>query len=79
MLNHFFIHILEKIAKFYHVNDVKRFQNDRPVYKGQVDKDKDNEFSRLWIERTILDISDPLPNILRWFEIVDRYVERCQL
>lgn len=62
----------EKVAKFYHVNDVKRFQHDRPVYKGQADKDKDNEFSRLWIERTILDISEPLPNILRWFEIVDR-------
>ncbi|XP_055305427.1 dedicator of cytokinesis protein 3 isoform X2 [Sitodiplosis mosellana] len=62
----------EKVAKFYHVNDVKRFQHDRPVYKGQADKDKDNEFSRLWIERTLLDISEPLPNILRWFEIVDR-------
>lgn len=65
----------EKIAKFYHVNDVKRFQNDRPIYKGQADKDKDNEVSRLWIERTILDISDPLPNILRWFEITDRYLQ----
>lgn len=61
----------EKVAKFYHVNDVKRFQHDRPVYKGQVDKD--NEFSSLWIERTILDTSESLPNILRWFEIVDRY------
>ncbi|XP_031632350.1 dedicator of cytokinesis protein 3 isoform X2 [Contarinia nasturtii] len=62
----------EKVKKFYQVNDVKRFQHDRPLYKGQSDKDKDNEFSRLWIERTILDISEPLPNILRWFEIVNR-------
>lgn len=61
----------EKIARFYHVNDVKRFQHDRPVHKGHVDKE--NEFRSLWIERTIIDISDPLPNILRWFEIVDRY------
>lgn len=60
----------EKVKKFYHVNDVKRFQHDRPIYKGQVEKD--NEFSRLWIERTVLVISEPLPNILRWFEIVDR-------
>lgn len=60
------------MAKFYQTNDVCRFQHDRPVYKGQSDKDKDNEFSRLWIERTILDISEPLPNILRWFEIVNR-------
>lgn len=64
----------EKVAKFYHVNDVQRFQHDRPVYKGQIDKEKDNEFSRLWIERTILDTSESLPNILRWFEIVDRCV-----
>lgn len=69
----------EKVAKFYHVNDVKRFQHDRPVYKGQADKDKDNEFSRLWIERTILDISEPLPNILRWFEIVDRYAQHVYI
>lgn len=60
----------EKIARFYHVNDVTRFQHDRPVYKGQVDKE--NEFKNLWIERTIIDISEPLPSILRWFEVVDR-------
>lgn len=60
----------EKVARFYHVNDVKRFYHDRPVHKGQVDKE--NEFKSLWIERTIIEISDPLPNILRWFEIVDR-------
>lgn len=34
----------EKIARFYHVNDVKRFLHDRPIYKGQVDKE--NEFKK---------------------------------
>ena len=34
--------IPEKIASFYQVNDVRRFQLDRPVHKGPVDKD--NEF-----------------------------------
>lgn len=66
------VHVPEKIAQFYQVNDVTRFQHDRPVYKGQVDKD--NEFKSLWIERTTLDIAQPLPGILRWFEIVDRLV-----
>lgn len=61
----------EKIARFYEVNDVKRFQHDRPIYKGQIDKD--NEFKSLWIERTTLDIASPLPGILRWFEIINRY------
>lgn len=32
----------EKIASYYEVNDVKRFQLDRPIHKGPVDKD--NEF-----------------------------------
>lgn len=61
----------EKIARFYHVNDVTRFQHDRPIYKGQIDKD--NEFKSLWIERTTLDIASSLPGILRWFEIINRY------
>lgn len=63
----------EKIARFYHVNDVTRFQHDRPVYKGQIDKD--NEFKSLWIERTILDTGAPLPGILRWFEVINRSVQ----
>lgn len=71
------VHVPEKIAQFYHVNDVTRFQHDRPVYKGQVDKD--NEFKSLWIERTTLDIAQPLPGILRWFEIVDRFVNISEL
>lgn len=32
----------EKIARFYQVNDVNRFQLDRPVHKSPVDKE--NEF-----------------------------------
>jgi len=62
--------IPEKIASFYQVNDVRRFQLDRPVHKGPVDKD--NEFKSLWIERTVLVISSSLPGILRWFEVVEK-------
>ncbi|KAL1512882.1 hypothetical protein ABEB36_002392 [Hypothenemus hampei] len=65
--------IPEKISRFYHYNDVKRFQCDRPVHKGIVDKE--NEIKTLWIERTVLDIAAPLPGILRWFEVVDRQSE----
>ncbi|KAK6638497.1 hypothetical protein RUM43_006764 [Polyplax serrata] len=63
----------EKIASYYEVNDVKRFQLDRPIHKGPVDKD--NEFKSLWIERTFLVIAHPLPGILRWFEVVRKSVE----
>ncbi|XP_066992689.2 dedicator of cytokinesis protein 3 [Anabrus simplex] len=65
--------IPEKIASFYQVNDVRRFQLDRPVHKGPVDKD--NEFKSLWIERTTLVTSSSLPGILRWFEVIERSVE----
>uniref|UniRef100_A0A182NGG6 DOCKER domain-containing protein n=1 Tax=Anopheles dirus TaxID=7168 RepID=A0A182NGG6_9DIPT len=57
----------EKISKYYEVNDVTRFQYDRPVHKGTVDKD--NEFKSLWIVRTIYETAQPLPGILRWFEV----------
>jgi hypothetical protein len=31
----------EKISRFYHYNDVKRFQCDRPVHKGIIDKENE--------------------------------------
>nr|CAD7417416.1 unnamed protein product [Timema poppensis] len=65
--------IPEKISSFYQVNDVRRFQLDRPVHKGTVDKD--NEFKSLWVERTLLVTSSSLPGILRWFEVVEKSVE----
>lgn len=36
------IEIPDKIARFYHVNEVRRFKFDRVVHKGLIDKD--NEF-----------------------------------
>ncbi|XP_030371328.1 dedicator of cytokinesis protein 3 [Scaptodrosophila lebanonensis] len=62
----------EKIARFYEVNDITRFIYDRPIYKEPIDKD--NEFKSLWIERTTLDITCPLPGILRWFEVKQKSV-----
>ncbi|KAL1116518.1 hypothetical protein AAG570_004990 [Ranatra chinensis] len=63
----------ERIARFYQVNDVSKFQLDRPVHKPPVDKE--NEFKSLWLERTVLVTSSPLPGILRWFEVVDVQTE----
>lgn len=63
----------EKISSYYDYNDVRKFQLDRPVHKGPVDKD--NEFKSLWIERTFLVISHPLPSILRWFEVIETSIE----
>ncbi|XP_049823045.1 dedicator of cytokinesis protein 3 isoform X2 [Aethina tumida] len=65
--------IPDKISRFYHYNDVKKFYCDRPVHKGIVDKE--NEIKTLWIERTVMEIANPLPGILRWFEVISRQVE----
>ncbi|KAG8233145.1 hypothetical protein J437_LFUL010375, partial [Ladona fulva] len=63
----------DKVASYYRVNDVRRFQFDRPVHKEPVDKE--NEFKSLWIERTTLLLSNRLPGILKWFEVIERKVE----
>lgn len=59
----------EQIQRFYRVNQVQRFSFSRPFHRGH--KDSDNAFSSLWLERTILGTSQPLPGILRWFPVVD--------
>ena len=67
------LNLSEKIRSYYRVNDVYRFQLDRPVHKGPVDRD--NEFRSLWIERTLLFTANKLPGILRWFEVVEQHTE----
>ncbi|XP_069467585.1 dedicator of cytokinesis protein 1 isoform X2 [Ambystoma mexicanum] len=59
--------VSEHILSFYSVNEVHRFQYSRPVRKGE--KDPDNEFANMWIERTTYLIAYKLPGILRWFEV----------
>uniref|UniRef100_A0A7N5ZZ62 Dedicator of cytokinesis 3 n=1 Tax=Anabas testudineus TaxID=64144 RepID=A0A7N5ZZ62_ANATE len=60
----------DRIKSFYRVNNVRRFRYDRPFHKGS--KDRDNEFKSLWIERTTLILTHPLPGISRWFEVEKR-------
>lgn len=62
-----------KIARFYQVNQVSKFQLDRPNHKPPIDKV--NEFKSMWLERTVLVTSSSLPGILRWFEVVQSTVE----
>uniref|UniRef100_A0A8D3DJZ2 Dedicator of cytokinesis 3 n=1 Tax=Scophthalmus maximus TaxID=52904 RepID=A0A8D3DJZ2_SCOMX len=60
----------DRIKSFYRVNNVRRFRYDRPFHKGP--KDRENEFKSLWIERTTLILTHPLPGISRWFEVDKR-------
>ncbi|XP_046881359.1 dedicator of cytokinesis protein 3 [Hypomesus transpacificus] len=60
----------DRIKSFYRVNNVRRFRYDRPFHKGS--KDRENEFKSLWIERTTLILTHPLPGISRWFQVEKR-------
>lgn len=67
------------------MNDVQRFRFSRPAPRKEIvstssaasDKEKEanvsagnsNEFASLWLERTALETSYPLPGILRWFPV----------
>ncbi|XP_042170165.1 dedicator of cytokinesis protein 1-like [Oncorhynchus tshawytscha] len=59
--------VSEQIVSFYMINEVYQFQYSRPVRKGE--KDPDNEFSNMWIERTTYTTAYKLPGILRWFHV----------
>ena len=49
------------------VNRIQQFSFSRLFHRGQ--RDSDNAFSSLWLERAILTTSHQLPGILRWCEV----------
>lgn len=58
----------QEIIKYYQTNNVQRFKFSRP-YRDSKDGG-DNNVSNLWLERTVMKTSLPLPGILRWFPII---------
>uniref|UniRef100_A0A8C9ZKA0 Dedicator of cytokinesis 5 n=1 Tax=Sander lucioperca TaxID=283035 RepID=A0A8C9ZKA0_SANLU len=57
----------EQILNYYRTNEVDKFQYSRPFRKGE--KDPDNEFATMWIERTTFITAYRFPGILKWFEV----------
>ncbi|TRY86430.1 hypothetical protein DNTS_004205 [Danionella cerebrum] len=57
----------EQILNYYRTNQVDTFQYSRPFRKGE--KDPDNEFATMWIERTTFITAYRFPGILKWFEV----------
>uniref|UniRef100_UPI00398F7855 dedicator of cytokinesis protein 5 isoform X1 n=2 Tax=Pristiophorus japonicus TaxID=55135 RepID=UPI00398F7855 len=57
----------EQILNFYRANEVQQFQYSRPFRKGE--KDPDNEFATMWIERVTYTTVYKFPGILQWFEV----------
>lgn len=69
--------ISDQILHYYKVNDVRKFQFSRPYRRKDSTSDNGNEFGSLWIERTTMVTTYPLPGILRWFPVGSSEV--CQL
>ncbi|XP_073321957.1 dedicator of cytokinesis protein 5 isoform X3 [Pagrus major] len=63
----------EQILNYYRTNEVDQFQYSRPFRKGE--KDPDNEFATMWIERTTYISAYRFPGILKWFEVKSVSVE----
>ncbi|XP_043392159.1 dedicator of cytokinesis protein 5 isoform X2 [Chelonia mydas] len=56
----------EQILNYYRANEVQQFTYSRPFRKGE--KDPENEFATMWIERTTYTTAYTFPGILKWFE-----------
>uniref|UniRef100_A0A671X304 Dedicator of cytokinesis 5 n=1 Tax=Sparus aurata TaxID=8175 RepID=A0A671X304_SPAAU len=61
------------VKPYYRTNEVDQFQYSRPFRKGE--KDPDNEFATMWIERTTYISAYRFPGILKWFEVKSVSVE----
>ncbi|XP_073911286.1 dedicator of cytokinesis protein 5 isoform X1 [Castor canadensis] len=57
----------EQILNYYRANEVQQFRYSRPFRKGE--KDPDNEFATMWIERSTYTTAYTFPGILKWFEV----------
>uniref|UniRef100_K7FID4 Dedicator of cytokinesis 5 n=1 Tax=Pelodiscus sinensis TaxID=13735 RepID=K7FID4_PELSI len=57
----------EQILNYYRANEVQQFTYSRPFRKGE--KDPENEFATMWIERTTYTTAYVFPGILKWFEV----------
>lgn len=61
--------VSDQIVKYYRVNDINKFVFSRPFLRKDEHIESDNEFAHLWLERTELTTTYPLPGILRWFPV----------
>lgn len=67
--------VSDQIVKYYKVNHVQKFRYSRPFVRKDPKMETDNEFANLWLERTYLTTSSPLPGILRWFIVTSTKLE----
>lgn len=71
--------VAEQIIKYYKVNHIQKFSYSRPFTRKDPYIECDNEFASMWLERTILVTTYPLPGILRWFPVNSQLTEVTQI
>ncbi|QQP35522.1 Dedicator of cytokinesis protein 1like [Caligus rogercresseyi] len=59
--------IRQQILDYYRVNEVNKFMYSRPYMK---DKNRDNEFASLWVDRTVMYTKEMFPGVLQWFQVL---------
>ncbi|XP_059050512.1 dedicator of cytokinesis protein 1 [Achroia grisella] len=68
--------VSEQVLSYYKYNSVDKFVFSRPFQRqeesvdGTTDDPNQNKFATQWLLRTELEISDKLPGILRWSQVV---------
>ncbi|CAH0555295.1 unnamed protein product [Brassicogethes aeneus] len=69
-----------QIVRFYRVNNIQKYTFSRPFVRKIPELNCENEFASLWLERTEIETTYPLPGILRWFPVKHEKVEEiCPL
>ncbi|XP_067619455.1 dedicator of cytokinesis protein 1 isoform X2 [Eurosta solidaginis] len=60
-----------KIVSYFTSNNVQKFQFSRPYRESNGNGGGADDVRSLWLERTVMTTSYPLPGILRWFPVAD--------
>lgn len=71
--------VAEQIIKYYRVNHIQKFSYSRPFTRKDPLIETENEFASLWLERTVLVTTYPLPGILRWFPVNSQLTEVTEI
>lgn len=71
--------VADQILMYYKTNHIQKFSFSRPFTRKDPLLEVDNEFANLWLERTVLVTTYPLPGILRWFPVNDQLTEVTEI
>lgn len=71
--------VADQILLYYKTNHIQKFSFSRPFTRKDPLLELDNEFANLWLERTVLVTTYPLPGILRWFPVNEQLTEVTEI